>query len=177
MKKTGLLLSFIALGLATAWAKTATLHDFKAKTIEGKTQSLSSYKGKVLLVVNVASRCGYTPQYEGLETLYKDHKDQGLVVLGFPCNQFGGQEPGTEKEIKEFCSTRFEVTFPLFSKIDVNGDKTHPLYGFLKGGEDIHWNFTKFLVGRDGKVLQRFEPKVRPKELEEDIQKALTAKP
>ena len=146
-----------------------TLHDFSARTIDGKEQSLRDYAGKVALVVNVASQCGLTPQYAGLEELYATFKDRGLVVLGFPCNQFGGQEPGTEGEIKTFCETKFGVTFPMFAKIDVNGPGRHPLYGFLTsettapdGPGDVLWNFAKFLVDRDGKVIARFSPRAAP---------------
>ena len=146
-----------------------TLHDFSAKTIDGKSQSLKDYAGKVALVVNVASQCGLTPQYAGLEELYANFKDKGLVVLGFPCNQFGGQEPGTENEIKTFCETKFGVTFPLFAKIDVNGAGRDPLYAFLTsentapdGPGDIRWNFAKFLVDRQGKVVARFPPTTAP---------------
>jgi len=153
-----------------------TVYDFKATTIDGRTQSLGRYKGKVLLVVNVASRCGFTPQYAGLEALYRKYQDQGLVVLGFPCDQFGHQEPGEEKEIKEFCRLTYEVTFPMFAKIEVNGDDTHPLYRYLKsaapgllGSEAIKWNFTKFLVGRDGKVIRRYAPKHTPEAIEADV--------
>jgi glutathione peroxidase len=146
-----------------------TLHDFSAKTIDGTSKSLGDYKGKVALVVNVASQCGLTPQYAGLEELYANFKDKGLVVLGFPCNQFGGQEPGTEGEIKTFCETKFGVTFPMFSKVDVNGAGRDPLYAFLTseptspdGPGDIRWNFAKFLVDRDGKVVARFAPTTPP---------------
>jgi glutathione peroxidase len=146
-----------------------TLHDFSAKTIAGTSQPLREYAGKVALVVNVASQCGLTPQYAGLEELYATFKDKGLVVLGFPCNQFGGQEPGTENEIKTFCETKFGVTFPLFSKIDVNGPGRDPLYAFLTSEEttpdgpgDIRWNFAKFLVDRQGKVVARFPPTTAP---------------
>ena len=146
-----------------------TLHDFSAKTIDGTSKSLGDYKGKVALVVNVASQCGLTPQYAGLEELYANFKDKGLVVLGFPCNQFGGQEPGTEGEIKTFCETKFGVTFPMFSKIDVNGAQRHPLYEFLTSAQsqpdgpgDIQWNFAKFLVDRDGRVVARFAPAEKP---------------
>jgi glutathione peroxidase len=146
-----------------------TLHDFSAKTIDGTSQPLREYAGKVALVVNVASQCGLTPQYAGLEELYATFKDKGLVVLGFPCNQFGGQEPGTENEIKTFCETKFGVTFPLFSKIDVNGPGRDPLYAFLTSEEttpdgpgDIRWNFAKFLVDRQGKVVARFPPTTAP---------------
>jgi len=146
-----------------------TFHDFSAKTIDGTAQSLRDYKGKVALVVNVASQCGLTPQYAGLEELYTTFKDKGFVVLGFPCNQFGGQEPGTEGEIKTFCETKFGVTFPMFSKVDVNGAGRDPLYAFLTsenttpdGPGDIRWNFAKFLVDRDGKVVARFAPTTPP---------------
>ena len=146
-----------------------TLHDFSAKTIDGTDQSLRDYASKVALVVNVASQCGLTPQYGGLEELYESYKDRGLVVLGFPCNQFGGQEPGTEGEIKNFCETRFGVTFPLFGKIDVNSPTRDPRYGFLTaeptrpdGPGDIQWNFAKFLIDRSGNVAARFSPTTAP---------------
>jgi glutathione peroxidase len=146
-----------------------TLHDFSATTIDGKEQSLRDYAGKVALVVNVASQCGLTPHYGGLEELYKGYKDRGLVVLGFPCNQFGGQEPGTEGEIKTFCETRYGVTFPMFAKVDVNGTKRHPVYAFLTAAQsapdgpgDIQWNFAKFLVDRSGNVVARFGPATAP---------------
>ena len=146
-----------------------TLYDFSAKTIDGTDQSLRAYAGKVALVVNVASQCGLTPHYGGLEELYRSFKDRGLVVLGFPCNQFGGQEPGTEGEIKTFCETRFGVSFPMFAKIDVNGAARHPLYAFLTaepttpdGPGDIVWNFAKFLVDRSGKVAARYSPTTAP---------------
>jgi len=146
-----------------------TLYDFSAKGIDGTEQSLRDYAGKVALVVNVASQCGLTPQYGGLEELFTHFKDRGLVVLGFPCNQFGGQEPGSEGEIKTFCETRYGVTFPLFGKIDVNGPDRHPLYGFLTGAAtapdgpgDIRWNFAKFLIDRQGKVVARFPPTTAP---------------
>ena len=138
-----------------------SLYDIPLKDINGKDASLKDYKGKVLLIVNVASKCGHTPQYAGLEALYQKNKDKGLVVLGFPCNQFGGQEPGTNAEIKKFCTANYRVTFPLFDKIDVNGAQRHPLYAALAGKGspfpgNIKWNFGKFLVGRDGKILKRF---------------------
>jgi glutathione peroxidase len=145
------------------------VHDFKVRTIDGKEQSLTDYKGKVLLVVNVASQCGLTPHNAGLQELYENYGDRGLTVLGFPCNQFGGQEPGTEGEIKTFCETRFGVTFPMFAKIDVNGANRDPLYAYLTsqstqpdGAGDIGWNFAKFLVDRDGKVVARFAPPTAP---------------
>ena len=156
------------------------VHDFTMTAIDGTERSLQDYAGKVLLIVNTASACGLTPQYEGLEALYKAHPD--LMVLGFPCNQFGAQEPGTEKEIALFCETRFAVTFPLFAKIEVNGAGTHPLYAFLKAettgadqGQDIGWNFAKFLIGRDGKPIARYSPRTAPSELADDIAKALAA--
>jgi glutathione peroxidase len=157
-------------------------HDFEHDTIDGRRCSLADYKGKALLIVNVASRCGLTPQYKGLEELYREMKDKGLVVLGFPCNQFGGQEPGGEAEIQEFCSTRYDVTFPLFSKLEVNGPSRHPLYGWLTeqatqpdGSGDIKWNFAKFVVGRNGKVLARFAPPTSPSapEVRQSIESAL----
>jgi glutathione peroxidase len=155
-----------------------TLHDFSATTIDGTEQSLRDYAGKVALVVNVASQCGLTPQYAGLEEIYTTFKDRGLVVLGFPCNQFGGQEPGTEGEIKSFCETKFGVTFPLFGKLDVNGPDRHPLYTFLTaaptapdGAGDIRWNFAKFLIDRQGKVVARFPPTTAP--VSEEIVSAL----
>ena len=160
-----------------------SLYDIPLKDIDGKSTSLKEYRGKVLLIVNVASRCGFTPQYTGLEALQEKYKDKGLVVLGFPCNQFGGQEPGTNEEIKQFCSSKYQVTFPLYDKIEVNGAKRHPLYVELAGKEspypgDIKWNFSKFLVSRGGKILQRFESKVKPdsEEMVQAIEKALAEK-
>ena len=151
----------------------STLHDFKAKTIDGADKSLQDYAGKALLVVNVASRCGLTPQYEGLQALYQQYGSRGLEVLGFPCNQFGGQEPGTEEQIKGFCETRYAVSFPLFAKLEVNGAARHPLYAFLTtqptqpdGPGDIVWNFAKFLVDKQGKVVARFAPTVTPSDPE-----------
>lgn len=158
----------------------STIYDFKLTTINGEDTTLEPYKGKVLLIVNVASKCGYTPQYDGLETLYTKYKDKGLMVLGFPCNQFGSQEPGSEAEIQNFCRVNFGVTFPMFSKINVNGENTHPLYQYLKsqkpgllGTESIKWNFTKFLVDNEGKVIERFGSSTKPKELEERIEALL----
>jgi glutathione peroxidase len=158
----------------------ATLYDFTVDDIEGRPVKLDRYKGKVLLVVNTASKCGFTPQYKGLEALYRKYRDKGLEVLGFPCNQFGGQEPGNEKEIATFCETNYDVTFPMFAKIEVNGDGTAPLYRYLKhqkpgllGTEAIKWNFTKFLVDRDGSVVARYAPNDAPETLEPDIAKAL----
>ena len=157
-----------------------TVYDFSAATINGKPKKLADFKGKVLLVVNTASQCGLTPQYKGLEALYKKYKGKGLVVLGFPSNQFGAQEPGPESEIAEFCEMNYGVTFPMFAKIDVNGDTAHPLYQHLKsaapgvlGSESIKWNFTKFLVGKDGAVIKRFAPNVEPADLAAEIEQAL----
>ncbi len=153
-----------------------SIYDFNAKTIDGDQQSLAAYKGKAMLVVNVASKCGFTPQYTGLEALYEKFKDQGLVVLGFPCDQFGHQEPGDEAEIKNFCSLNYDVKFPLFAKVEVNGANTHPLYQYLKheakgmlGSESIKWNFTKFLIDKDGKVLTRYAPTDTPASIEKDV--------
>jgi len=158
----------------------STVYDFEAKTIDGGAQKLDSYKGKVLLIVNVASKCGFTPQYKGLETLWRKYQDKGLVILGFPCDQFGHQEPGDENEIKNFCSLNYEVSFPMYAKIEVNGAQAHPLYQYLKstapgllGTEGIKWNFTKFLVGKDGKVVERYGSVDTPEKIEADIAKLL----
>ncbi|WP_020106640.1 glutathione peroxidase [Nocardia sp. 348MFTsu5.1] len=174
-------------------------HDFAATTADGGTKPLKEYEGQVLLVVNVASKCGLTPQYEGLEALYRDKKDKGLEILGFPCNQFGGQEPGTADEIAEFCNVNFDVTFPIFGKIEVNGEGADPLYTYLRaeapgefgpdagflydhvkksrpeaiGTDEVKWNFTKFLVGRDGAVIKRYEPTVTPEEISADLESVL----
>jgi glutathione peroxidase len=157
-----------------------SIYNIKVKTIDGKETTLNDYKGKVIVIVNVASFCGFTPHYEGLEALYKKYADKGFVVLGFPCNQFGEQEPGTEAEILEFCQTKYGVTFPMFSKIDVNGDGTHPLYKFLKSNtigenkdKDIKWNFTKFLIDRNGKVVERFAHNTKPASMESRIDSLL----
>ena len=157
------------------------LSDFSATSLIGVDTPLSTYAGKVVLVANTASKCGLTPQYEGLERLYRTHRDEGLVVLGFPCDQFAHQEPGGAEEISDFCTMNYGVTFPMFAKIEVNGDGTHPLFRWLKKersgllGGAIKWNFTKFLVGRDGTVLDRFAPTTTPDALEPDIAKALQA--
>lgn len=157
-----------------------SIYSFSANSINGKEQNLDQFKGKVVLIVNTASLCGLTPQYEGLETLYRKYKNQGFVILGFPCDQFGQQEPGSEDEIKEFCTARFAISFPLFAKIDVNGESAHPLFKYLKshspgflGTEAIKWNFTKFLVDKSGKVVHRFAPTATPEDLEKDIAKLL----
>lgn len=159
---------------------TTTAFDFSAKDIDGRERSLAEFKGKAMLVVNTASKCGFTPQYAGLEKLWKDYADKGLVVLGFPCDQFGHQEPGDAAEIKRFCTLDYGVSFPMFDKIAVNGADTHPLYQWLKsekagflGTAAIKWNFSKFLIGRDGRVLARYAPTDKPESLRADIEKAL----
>lgn len=174
-------------------------YDFTATTAEGKEVSLRDYEGKVMLIVNVASKCGLTPQYEGLESLYRDDADRGLQILGFPCNQFKGQEPGSNEEIQEFCQTTYDVTFPVFAKIDVNGPDADPLYQYLReqapgdwgprygdfyqrlsavraeaeGTDEVKWNFTKFLIGRDGTVIKRYEPPVPPADIQADLENYL----
>lgn len=159
-----------------------TLSSFTVKAPNGKIQNLGDFSGKVVLIVNVASKCGFTPQYEGLEALHLKYREQGLVILGFPCNQFGAQEPGTNEEIQSFCKMNYGVTFPVMAKVEVNGEGADPLYKWLKssakgiaGTEAVKWNFTKFLVGRDGKVITRFAPQTEPKSLEKDIEKALAS--
>ncbi|MBX9403593.1 glutathione peroxidase [Lysobacter sp. BMK333-48F3] len=157
-----------------------TAYDFSANDIDGQTQSLDRYRDKVLLIVNVASKCGFTPQYTGLEKLQREYHTRGFEVLGFPCDQFGHQEPGDEAEIKNFCSLTYDVSFPMYAKIDVNGDAAHPLWKWLKdekggflGIDAIKWNFTKFLVGRDGRVIKRYAPTDKPESIAADIEKAL----
>ncbi len=157
-----------------------TAYEFGAETIEGRKRALSKYRGKVLLIVNTASQCGLTPQYSGLEALYRKYRDRGLEILGFPCNQFGAQEPGSEGEIAKFCETQFGVSFPMFAKVDVNGDTAHPLFQWLRkeapgllGSEAIKWNFTKFLVDRKGRVVERFAPTTAPEDLAPAIEKLL----
>jgi glutathione peroxidase len=151
----------------------------KAISLQGKEIGMDSYKGKVVLIVNTASKCGLTPQYEGLEKLYREYKDRGLVILGFPCNQFGHQEPGTEKEISEGCLVNYGVTFPMFSKIEVNGNNAHPIFKYLKKelkgfpSSNIKWNFTKFLIDKNGKPVKRFAPFVKPEEIRKHIEKLL----
>ena len=154
----------------------SSVHEFTLNSIDGSPAPLSAYQGKVVLIVNVASRCGFTPQYAGLESLYEKYKDRGFVILGFPANNFGAQEPGTNEEIKTFCSSKYNVTFPMYSKISVKGDDQAPLYRFLTAtGGEIQWNFTKFLVDKNGKVVARFEPKVTPEspDVAAAIEKAL----
>jgi len=163
-----------------------TVYGFSAETLDGRAESLSDFRGKVLLIVNSASQCGFTPQYAGLESLYRAYKQRGLEVLGFPCNQFGAQEPGTAAEIGAFCEKNYGVSFPMFAKIDVNGEKAHPLYRFLKkekpgllgplGGGAIKWNFTKFLIDRSGRVVSRFASTTKPESLAKDIEKLLESK-
>jgi glutathione peroxidase len=172
-----------ALFMQTFIVGASSLYDIPLKDIDGKSTSLGQYKGKVLLVVNVASKCGYTPQYKSLEATYEKYKDKGFAVLGFPCNQFGGQEPGTNDQIKQFCSDKYNVTFPLFDKLEVNGPNRHPLYTALAGKDspypgDIKWNFGKFLVGRDGKIIKRFDSGATPDspEVVGAIEAALAAK-
>jgi len=157
-----------------------SIYDFKATLLNGDEAHLDAYRGKVLLIVNTASECGFTPQYAGLETLYQNLKSKGFVVLGFPCNQFGSQEPGDAAAIEQFCQVNFGVTFPMFAKIEVNGENTHPLYAYLKheaagllGTEAIKWNFTKFLVDRDGQVVERYAPATKPEDLTQAIETLL----
>lgn len=156
--------------------KELPLFDFEVETITHEKGTLEPYKGKIILIVNVASKCGYTPQYDGLEKLYQAHKDEGFVILGFPSNQFGYQEPGSEEEIANFCRVNYGVSFPMFAKIDVNGDNAHPLYQWLKeqqpgilGTKAIKWNFTKFLIDKKGRVVERFSPSTKPSEIEHDV--------
>ena len=159
-----------------------SIYDFSAKTLDGREISLGDYRDKVLLIVNTASKCGFTPQFEGLEKLWKDLGQQGLVILGFPCNQFGGQDPGANDEIASFCQLNYGVSFPMMAKVDVNGSQAHPLYQYLVkeapgilGTKSIKWNFTKFLIAKDGRVLGRYAPTDAPKALRADIEKALAA--
>ncbi|MFC5551101.1 glutathione peroxidase [Massilia aerilata] len=156
------------------------VYDFQATSLDGKPVDLAQYRGKVLLIVNTASKCGFTPQYQGLESVYRELHGRGLEVVGFPCNQFGSQEPGSEEEIGAFCEKNYGVSFPMFAKVDVNGDAAHPLWKHLKGEapgvlgtEGIKWNFTKFLIGRDGKVAKRYAPTTKPEEIADDIEKLL----
>ena len=173
-------LSAVALLPAAMLFSASGIYEFTQNSIDGQPAPLSAYKGKVMLLVNVASKCGFTPQYKGLEAVYKKMHARGLDVLGFPCNQFGAQEPGSEDEIESFCEINYGVTFPLFAKVDVNGDKAAPLYQYLKkarpgvlGSEAIKWNFTKFLVDRHGNVIERYAPNVEPEAIAGDIEKLL----
>ena len=156
-----------------------TIYDFSATAIDGTERPLSDYEGKVVLITNTASKCGFTPQYAGLESLYEQYQEQGLVVLGFPCDQFGNQEPGDEEEIEQFCSLNYGVSFPMFAKVEVNGSDAHPLYQWLRSeksgalGNRIKWNFTKFLIGRDGRVIGRYAPSTKPEKIAGDIEAAL----
>ena len=181
MKTIALLATLFAMTTLATHAE--PIYDIKLKDIDGKDTTLAAYKGKAVLIVNVASKCGYTKQYTGLEALYEKYKGQGFAVLGFPCNQFGGQEPGTNEEIKQFCSSKYNVTFPMYDKIEVNGANRHPLYVALAGKDspypgDIKWNFNKFLVGKDGKIVKRFDSGVKPEseEMAKAIEAALAAK-
>jgi len=181
MKTFALLFAFSM--MTTFAVRAGSIYDIPVKDIDGKATDLSAYKGKVLLIVNVASKCGYTPQYTALQATYKKYSDQGFVILGFPCNQFGGQEPGTDADIKQFCTSKYAVTFPLFDKIEVNGANRHPLYDLLAGKDspfpgNITWNFNKFLIGKDGKILKRFDSKITPdsKEVTTAVETALAAK-
>ena len=182
LKIPALLFTMTMLSFSFA-TETPTIYSFTVNALTGGTIDFASFKGKKILVVNVASECGYTPQYAGLEKLYENYKDK-LVIVGFPCNQFGAQEPGTEAQIAQFCAATYDVSFPMFAKVDVNGDKTHPLYRLLKhaapgllGSEAIKWNFTKFLISRNGKVLERFAPQTEPSSIAKAVEKALSAKP
>jgi len=157
-----------------------SIYEFNATNIKGEEVNLSDYEGKVLLIVNTASKCGFTPQFEGLENLHKELEDQGLIILGFPCNQFGSQDPGVDEQIEEFCQLNYGVSFPMFSKIEVNGSGAHPLYAYMKkeargllGSKTIKWNFTKFLVNRKGQVVERYAPNDKPKSIKADVQKLL----
>jgi len=181
MKTLELLIIFLIAGLTTMGITSDSIYKFKPTNINGKETSLSKFKGKVLLIVNTASECGYTPQYEGLQTLYEKYNEQGFVVLGFPTNNFGGQEPGTDEQIKEFCNVNYDVSFPMFSKVSVKGNNQHPLFQYLTTAENsnfsgaIKWNFEKFIIGKDGKLKHRFRSAVKPgsdkikKAIEEEI--------
>ncbi len=172
-----MLLAFTTLNLSAKSEK--GFYDYKVKTLQGEEVKLSDYKGKVVLVVNTASKCGLTPQYAGLEALYQKYSENGFVILGFPCNQFLGQEPGTPEEIEQFCTLKYNVTFPMFEKIEVNGENTYPLYLFLKsalpldGKNDIRWNFEKFLIDKNGVPMKRYAPKTKPEDLENEIKELL----
>jgi glutathione peroxidase len=182
MKKITCLLLAVWLPMICLHAA-GSIYDIPLKDIDGKDASLAPYKGQVILIVNVASKCGFTPQYAGLESVYTNYQAKGLVICGFPCNQFHAQEPGTDLEIKAFCTAKYDVTFPMFDKLDVNGENRHPLYVYLAGANspfpgNIRWNFTKFLIGRDGTIVNRFDSKVKPDspEVTQAIEAALAAK-
>ncbi len=182
MKSTLILAALLLAQIVSAQTK-PSLYDIPLKDIDGKDTSLKAYQGKVLLIVNVASKCGFTPQYEGLEAIQKKYQDKGFTVLGFPCNDFGSQEPGSTEEIKQFCSSKYSVTFPMFDKLHVKGAEQHPLYAALTGKDspfpgDIKWNFGKFVIGRDGKILKRFDSQVKPEspQVTGAIESALAAK-
>lgn len=182
MKCFLILLGVLFAQIVTARAE-SSLYDIPFKDIDGKDSSLKAYEGKVLLLVNVASKCGFTPQYEGLEAIQQKFKDKGFTVIGFPCNDFGAQEPGSAEEIKQFCASKYDVTFPLMQKLHVKGAEQHPLYAALTGKDspfpgDVKWNFGKFLIGRDGKLLQRFDSKIKPEsaEITSAIEAALASK-
>jgi len=181
MKSLSILLIISLLGVVNIGDSATTIYEFELKDIDGEATRLDTYEGNVVLIVNTASECGYTPQYEGLQAIYEKYNEDGLVILGFPANNFGGQEPGTNQEIKKFCKVNYEVTFPLFSKISVKGDNIHPLFEYLTEEEnpdftgDIKWNFEKFLIGRDGTLIRRFRSAVEPESdaITRAIEKAL----
>jgi glutathione peroxidase len=172
MKTVGLLIIIFAMALSATNTTTDSVYEFKPTNINGEETSLSEFKGNVMLIVNTASECGYTPQYEGLQALYEQYKDQGLVVLGFPANNFGGQEPGTDEEIKQFCKVNYDVTFPMFSKVSVKGEEQHPLFEYLTSAQNddftgtIKWNFEKFLIGKDGTLKHRYRSDTKPQSKE-----------
>lgn len=178
MKQIKLILALLMITSSATFAQ-STIYTFEVKNIQSELVKLSDYEGKVVLIVNTASKCGLTPQYEGLEKLYRTYSDQGFVILGFPCNQFLGQEPGTAEEIQAFCTDNFDVTFPLFEKLEVNGDDADPLYNYLKNAlpigkkNNIRWNFEKFLIDRNGVPVERYAPKTKPETIEDDIKKLL----
>lgn len=183
MKTLGFLIILSMINFATADTASDSVYDFKPTNIDGKEIPLSQYKGKVLLIVNTASECGYTPQYEGLQNLYKKFNEEGLVILGFPANNFGGQEPGTDKQIKKFCKVNYDISFPMFSKLSVKGEKQHALFTYLTSAPnpdfmgDIKWNFEKFLIGTDGKLIRRFRSAIKPesKTITKAIEKVLNS--
>lgn len=152
-----------------------SIYDFKVQAGDGSQVDLGDHRGQVLVIVNTASKCGFTPQFAGLEALYQQFKDRGVTVIGFPCNQFGNQDPGTNEEIAEFCQVNYGVTFPMMAKVDVKGDDADPLFTWLTAGDDIQWNFTKFVIGRDGEVAERFDTRVEPATMSDAIEKALSA--